>query len=259
MRIIYIEWGKLIKVCIVFVLVGVSLIYYNGLYTGIISVFAPQREIPIYCVDTPQKKVAITFDASWGAENTAKILDILDHYNAKATFFLVGIWVDDHPDMVKEIARRKHEIGNHSTSHPHMNSLSESEIEKELTITTEKIKALTGKDVKIFRPPFGEYNNRVVLTAKRLGYYVIQWDVDSLDWKGLSADAMADRILPKVKEGSIVLFHNDGEHTPEVLPTVLNELKERGYSFVTVSELIYKDNYYIDHRGMQHLQSNNLQ
>jgi Polysaccharide deacetylase. len=90
MRIIYIEWGKLIKVCIVFVLVGVSLIYYNGLYTGIISVFAPQREIPIYCVDTPQKKVAITFDASWGAENTAKILDILDHYNAKATFFLWG-------------------------------------------------------------------------------------------------------------------------------------------------------------------------
>ncbi|MDI6601805.1 MAG: polysaccharide deacetylase family sporulation protein PdaB [Thermoanaerobacteraceae bacterium] len=259
MRVIFIKWDRLIKTFAVFILVGISIIYYTGGYTGIITVFAPQREIPIYNVDTKEKKAAVTFDASWGAENTIKILDILDQYDAKATFFLVGIWVDDYPDLVKEISKRGHEIGNHSTTHPHMNNLSEAEIEKELTTTTEKIRKLTGKDVKVFRPPFGEYNNRVVLTARRLGYHVIQWDVDSLDWKGLSADAMANRILPKVKEGSIILFHNDGEHTPEVLPTVLGELKNKGYGFVRVSDLIYKDNYYIDHQGIQHLQSDNSQ
>lgn len=258
MHIIFIRWDKLIKAFAVFILVGISLMYYTG-GTGIITVFAPQREIPVYNVDTKEKNVAITFDASWGAENTVKILDILDKYNAKATFFLVGIWVDDYPEMVKEISKRGHEIGNHSTTHPHMNSLSEAEIEKELTTTTEKIKKLTGKDVKLFRPPFGEYNNRVVLTARRLGYQVIQWDVDSLDWKDLSPDAMAKRILPKTKEGSIILFHNDGKHTPEVLPTILEELKNKGYKFVRVSDLIYKDNYYIDHQGTQHLQSNNSQ
>ncbi len=259
MHMFFISWDRFIKVCAVFILVGISLIYYNGGYPGNISVFAPQRELPIYNVETKEKNVAITFDASWGAENTQKILDILDKYDAKATFFLVGIWVDDYPDMVKQISAAGHEIGNHSSTHPHMNSLSEAEIEKELSTTSEKIKKLTGKDVRLFRPPYGEYNNRVVVTARSLGYQVIQWDVDSLDWKDLSADVMAQRILPKAKEGSIILFHNDGKYTPEVLPTILGELKSRGYKFVRVSDLIYKDNYYIDHKGTQILQSDNLQ
>ena len=112
-------------------------------------------------------------------------------------------------------------------------------------MTSEKIKKLTGKDVKLFRAPYGEYNDKVVLTARRLGYQVVQWDVDSLDWKDLSPETMSKRVLPKAKEGSIILFHNDGKYTPEVLPTILGELRKRGYKFVRASDLIYKDNYYI--------------
>ena len=255
MHLFFVSWDRLIKICAVFLVVCISLVCYNGGYRGITSAFSPQRELPVYNVDTKEKKVAITFDASWGAENTQKILDILDQYDAKATFFLVGIWVDDFPDMVKKISKAGHEIGNHSSTHPHMNSISEAEIEKELSTTSEKIKKLTGKDVKLFRAPYGEYNDKVVLTARRLGYQVVQWDVDSLDWKDLSAETMSKRVLPKAKEGSIILFHNDGKYTPEVLPTILGELRKRGYKFVRASDLIYKDNYYIDYKGTQILQS----
>jgi polysaccharide deacetylase family sporulation protein PdaB len=243
-----------INIMLVALLVSISLIYNFAGSSQLLDVFRNNsREIPIYCVDTPEKKVAISFDAAWGADYTEDLLGILKKYNVKTTFFLVGFWVDKYPEMVKRIDEEGHEIGNHSSRHPHMSQLSKQQIVEELTKTSSKIEAITNKKVTLFRPPFGDYNNRLIETCRELGLYVIQWDVDSLDYKDYGADAIVRKVLSKVKNGSIVLFHNNATYTKDALPIILENLQREGYKVVPVSQLIYKENYYIDHTGMQKL------
>ncbi len=207
---------------------------------------------PIYKVDTDEKKVAISFDACWGAERTEDILDILDDNRVKATFFLVNIWLEDYPDKAKEVAERGHELGLHSTTHPHFTRLSREEMKEELSKNKEMVKEITGYDAVVFRPPFGDYNNEVLKTAEELGLTTIQWSVDSLDWKeNLSAQDITKRILERVENGSIILMHNDGQHTPSVIKVVLPELKRQGYSVVPVSALLIKEDSYVDSQGIQ--------
>ncbi|MGI6586736.1 MAG: polysaccharide deacetylase family sporulation protein PdaB [Gracilibacteraceae bacterium] len=246
--------NNILKIMIVIMIVCISLIYNYSGYGRLISVFRNNnRELPIYCVDTPEKKIAISFDAAWGADYTESLLKILKNYDVKSTFFLVGFWVDKYPEMVKRIDEEGHEIGNHSLNHPHMSQLSKEQIVQELTKTSEKIEAITNKKVTLFRPPFGDYNNRLVKTSREMGIQVIQWDVDSLDYKDYGADAIVKRVLSKVKNGSIVLFHNNATYTKDALPVILENLQKENYKIVPVSELIYKENYYIDHTGMQKL------
>lgn len=243
-----------LNIMLVTLVVVISLMFNYAGYSRLLSVFRNNsRELPIYCVDTVEKKVAISFDAAWGANYTEDLLGILKMYDVKATFFLVGFWVDKFPEMVKRIDEEGHEIGNHSSKHPHMSQLSKEQIADELKKTSDKIEALTNKKVTLFRPPFGDYNNRVIETSREMGIQVIQWDVDSLDYKDYGADAIVKRVLSKVKSGSIVLFHNNATYTKDALPIILENLQKEGYRIVPVSELIYKENYYIDHTGMQKL------
>ncbi len=241
-----------IKIAAVLLLVVVSIMF-TGVVSqkGIMSVFSTTKELPIYCVDTPEKKIAISFDAAWGTDFTNDILDTLDKYNVKTTFFLVDFWVNKHPDVVKEIDRRGHEIGNHSTNHPYMSKLDEIQIIKELKTTEESIKKITGKRTILFRPPFGDYNDRLINVCRENSYYVIQWDVDSLDWKEFGVQPVVDRVTRNVKNGSIVLFHNNAKYVSQYLPIVLEKLQTDGYQIVPISELIYKDNFYIDNSGKQ--------
>ncbi|GFN36068.1 deacetylase [Tepidimicrobium xylanilyticum] len=218
---------------------------------GIIEVFSNKRELPIYSVETEEKKVAISFDAAWGDNYTLGILDILDRYNIKSTFFLVGFWVDKYPEHVKEIYKRGHDVGNHSTNHPYMTKLSDEEIVKELNITAEKIEKLINERPTLFRPPFGDYNDRVINLCRENGYYVIQWDVDSLDWKELGVQPVVDRVTRNVQKGSIILFHNNAKYVLDYLPIVIERLQAEGYEIVPISKLIYKDNFYIDNTGRQ--------
>lgn len=241
-----------IRLTAVLLLVVVSIMFTEVIKEdGIRSVFAPTKELPIYCVDTPDKKIAISFDAAWGTDFTYDILDTLDKYNVKTTFFLVDFWVKKHPDVVKEIARRGHEIGNHSTNHPYMSKLDEIQIIKELKTTEDSIKEITGKRTTLFRPPFGDYNDRLIRVCRDNGYYVIQWDVDSLDWKEYGVQPVVDRVTRNVKNGSIVLFHNNAKYVSEFLPIILEKLQAEGYEIVPISELIYKDNFYMDNTGKQ--------
>ncbi|HHW11805.1 MAG TPA: polysaccharide deacetylase family protein [Firmicutes bacterium] len=216
-----------------------------------VAVLLGQRIIPIYAVGTDEKKIAISFDATWGADQTPDLLRILRENQVRTTFFLCGLWVEKYPEMVKRIAAEGHEVGNHSYTHPHMNSLSEREIAHELNRTHHLIKELTGQSPTLFRPPFGEYNNKVIETARACGYTTIIWDVDSLDWKDLTAEAMLDRILKRIKPGSIVLFHNAGKNTPQALARLLPILKGQGFSIVPISELLHKGETYTDHTGRQ--------
>ncbi len=211
------------------------------------------RELPIYRVARDDNKIAISFDAAWGNEDTQDLINILEKYNVKATFFVVGDWVDKYPESVKALSAAGHEVMNHSNTHPHMTALSTEEIIKEANACSEKIAAVTGTKPMLFRPPYGDYDNNVISTLFENGYYSIQWDVDSLDWKELSADEITARVMKDVKSGSIVLFHNAALHTPEALPGIIEGLKGKGYEFVKVSELIYKDGYNMSAAGEQYL------
>lgn len=207
---------------------------------------------PIYSVNTQEPKVAVSFDATWGAAYTKQLLDTLDKYNVKTTFFLVNIWLDKFPEEAREIVKRGHEIGLHSTTHPDFNKLSEEQMINELKDNYNKVLEITGYKADLFRPPFGSYNNTLITVANNMGIHVVQWDVDSLDWKDLSAEQIYNRVTSKVKNGSIVLFHNNAKHTPEALGPILENLQSKGFKIVPISELIYKEDYYVDVNGVQH-------
>ncbi len=217
---------------------------------GYAQVYANNREVPIYCVDRNDNYVSISFDAAWGADKTRQIMDVCDSYGVKATFFLVGFWVDKYPEMVAEIAARGFEIGTHSATHPQMSKLTEAECRKELTDSAKKIFEITGKPVELFRPPFGDYNNTLLSVAKGLGLYTVQWSVDSLDWKGLSAKEIATRVQ-KANSGDIILCHNNSDHIVEALPVIFETLKLKGLQLCPIGQLIYRDNYTVDNSGKQ--------
>lgn len=208
------------------------------------------REIPLYSVQSEQPLLAITIDAAWATDKTEFILDTLDRYNIKATFFLCGVWVEAYPDFVREIAARGHEIGNHSLTHPHMNSQSASQITQEVQKLDDEIETLTGKRCTLFRAPFGEYNDTVVKTVRGMGYEVVQWSIDTVDWKPeRSAETILNAVLPKLSNGSIILCHNNGYKIEEYLPALIETALAQGYSFVTVSDLIPDTAYAIDNNG----------
>ncbi len=218
-----------------------------------VNAFAKQEKLlPIYCVETEEKKVALTFDAAWGADDTDTLIATLQKYNAPATFFVVGEWVDKYPDEVKKLSDAGNDVMNHSATHPYMTSLSVEGMKEQLKICNDKIAAVTGKTPTLFRCPYGDYDNKVVSTVESVGMKTIQWDVDSLDWKeNATVDSIVTRVTSKVKPGSIVLFHNDADHTPEALPIILEKLIADGYTFVKAADLIYQDNYTIKHDGTQ--------
>lgn len=211
------------------------------------------KEYPIYCVERDDKKIALSFDAAWGNEDTLQILDILDEHQIKTTFFMTGGWVEAYPEDVKMIAERGHDLGNHSENHPNMSQLSTEEIRAELTAVHDKVKALTGTEMRLFRPPYGDYDDNVIITAKDLGYYTIQWDVDSLDWKDYGADSIIDTVInhQHLGDGSIILLHNGSKYTPEALAAVITGLQEKGYEIVPISQIIRTDHYQLDYEGRQ--------
>lgn len=211
------------------------------------------RELPIYCVETDEKKVALSFDAAWGNEDTKEILAILKKHNIHVTFFMTGGWVESYPDDVKAIWKAGHDLGNHSENHKNMSQLSNEEKTQEIMSVHNKVKELTGVDMKLFRPPYGDYDDQVVLNAKENGYYTIQWDVDSLDWKDYGVDSIIDTVVnhKNLGNGSIILCHNGAKYTADALEKVITGLQEKGYEIVPISELIYKEDYHMDVTGRQ--------
>ncbi|MEA5039736.1 MAG: polysaccharide deacetylase family protein [Clostridiaceae bacterium] len=191
------------------------------------------------------------FPSPWGNEDTQQLIDILGKYNIKATFFVVGEWVDKYPESVKALADAGHEIMNHSNDHPYFTKLSTDEMTAQLNTCNDKIEALTGVRPVLFRPPYGDYNDKVILTVRGLGMEPIQWDVDSLDWKNPTPENICKRVLSRVQPGSIILFHNAAQNTPAALPSVINGLIQKGYAIVPVSQLLICGDYSIDHTGRQ--------
>lgn len=222
-----------------------------------IQVFSEDYDAePIYSVDTDEKVVSLTFDVNWAEkDNLPRILDVLDKYNIKGTFFVIGKWVNDseeNSDKLKRLSERGHEIGNHSYIHPMFTKINDSRIQDELKKTDEIIEKYTGEKTKLFRFPSGDYNKECLKRVRNLGYMAIQWNVDSVDWKELGADVEYNRVMKGVKPGSIILFHNNAKYTPDNLDRIIKELKDQGYAFKPVGEMIYYENYFVDKDGRQH-------
>jgi len=209
------------------------------------------KKIPIHRVEMENKKIAISFDVAWGDKNIEEILKILDENDIKSTFFLVGTWVDNNKSLVQKIDEKGHEIGNHSTTHAKMTKLDEEDIINEIEVTSDKIEEVTGKRPEFYRPPFGAYDNESIEICENLGYKVIQWDIDSLDWKEIGPNYVKANVLKNASPGSIVLFHGGVEYTKNYLPNIIKTLKKEGYDIVPVSELLYKNSYIIDGDGTQ--------
>lgn len=241
-------------------LLALAAVYTLGTGQEATAVVAQKRELPVYSVERDDKVISISFDASWGADKTIPILDILDRYNVKTTFFLVGSWVERYPDMVQEIHARGHEIGNHSDTHAHMSQLSEEGIRRELSVMSDRVEQLIGVRPTLFRPPYGDYNNRVISVSRAEGYEAVQWSIDSLDWKDRGTQDIIKQCTYHVENGDIVLFHNDSNDILNALPTVIEHYQGLGFTIIPVSEILLDGPYTIDVQGKQHpLQANKPQ
>ena len=231
---------------------AVALIFWVVSSPAIVGASSTTRQLPVYSVQRDDKVVALSFDAAWGNEDTQQLIDILDKYGIHTTFFVVGDWVDKYPESVKALSDAGNEVMNHSSSHAHFSQLSDEQIVSDITGCNEKIAAVTGVTPTLFRCPYGEYDDHVISAIRGMGMTPVQWNVDSLDWKGISADEIQGRVLKNITPGSIVLFHNAGEHTPEALPDILDYLLGEGYEIVPISKLLLtNEETYIDHTGRQ--------
>ncbi len=235
--------NALFWMAIIFLAIGASLTFYqqgNLALTassmrifqaeGTASHLSGKRQLPIYCVQTDKPQVALSFDAAWGNEDTAQIMDILAKHNVKVTFFMTGGWVESFPEDVKYIASQGHDLGNHSENHKNMSQLSDEEIRSELQKVHDKVKTLTGQDMTLFRPPYGDYDDQVVTVSRDMGYYPVQWDVDSLDWKDYGTESIIKTVLNHrhLGNGSIILMHNGAKYTPAALDAVITGLQDAG-------------------------------
>ena len=238
--------------CLGAVLALLCALYLGPLQENATAVVASRKVLPIYSVEREDKVISVTFDASWGGDKTLKILDLLDEYDAKATFFLVGIWVDKYPELVKEIAARGHEISNHSASHAHFTQISESKIRQELDSCSDKIEALTGVRPTLFRPPYGDYNSKVITVVRDEGYEAVQWSVDSLDWKNRGVEDLVKRATASIQPGDIILFHNDADYIVEALPAILKHYREQGFTMIPAKDILLTGATTIDVQGKQH-------
>lgn len=218
-----------------------------------VSNIGRKRDLPIYCVNTDENKVALSFDAAWGNDDTQNILNILAKHNVKVTFFMTGEWVGKYPDDVKRIAAAGHDLGNHSENHKQMSQLSSDQCREEIMKVHKRVKDLTGIEMNLFRPPYGDYNNTLVGTARDCGYYTIQWDVDSLDWKDYGAESIINKTVNNkhLGKGSIILMHNGAKDTPKALEAIITGLQAKGFEVVPISQLIIKGEYTVDHEGRQ--------
>ena len=236
---------------VILVLTGI-LIYVAGSAAEDIGAALETNTLPIYGTDEQNMRIALTINCAWGADDIPGILSTLEEHNVRATFFLLGVWAEKNPEMVKLIYEKGHEIGNHSYSHKLPSKSTAAQMEEEIDRCNEAISSIIGVKPTFYRAPSGDYNDKVLELAHDRGMTSIQWSVDSLDWMDdKSARDIVNRVTGKARPGSIILFHNDTKHTAEVLPEIITHLQNENYEFVSVGDLLIKGDWYIDSNGIQ--------
>ncbi|NLS45095.1 MAG: polysaccharide deacetylase family protein [Firmicutes bacterium] len=239
------NWGRLIFILVLLIII--IDVFQIGLLTTAKVVIATVsgRLVPVYFVSTHENKVSFTFEGASGNDMTGEILKVLEDHSITATFFLSGEWIDKHKDSVDRIVAGGHDLGNYTYSVPHPNSLTEGRLKQELEKAHKCIKKITGRLPEVFRPPYGEYSNKVIEVSRELGYETVVWSIDSLDWRGISPDRMNKRILEKLHKGAIIRFHITEVNTPNALSQIIENIKKQGYKIVPLTELLLEGNHYI--------------
>lgn len=241
MNMFYVLNGKKLKR---YFFIAIALVFSIGIIYAErdnITVFAPQQPAAIYSVPTDKKVVALTFDISWGDKRAEPILQVLKEKNiSQATFFLSSPWSQSHPELVKKIQEAGYEIGSHGHKHDFYSKLSDEEIRKQITTAHAILSNITGKQPNLIRLPNGDFDKRVLRIAEELQYKVIQWDTDSLDWMNIGTDKIINRVVTRTHPGDIILMHASDTvtQTHEALPAIIDQLREGGYEFVSVTHLI---------------------
>jgi len=228
----------------------ISTVIFAGVNTIISVSKNSPSEVPVYSVKRDDNKISLTFNCAWGNEDIPEILETLKRYNTKATFFIVGEWAEKYPEDVKKIYDSGHEIGSHSYNHSHYKEMSYDEILKDMERCDNAIESIIGKDIYLVRGGYGEYSDDVLKVCKNSNRTYIQWSVDSIDYKAGSPDEITKKVIEKTKPGDIILMHTGTEYTHQALDSLLANLCQN-HTPVPVSELIYKDNFTIDHSGCQ--------
>lgn len=237
MYMLFLSQKQLSRLAIVLFLALVAGVGLYGVLKGEETVTTMQVA-PIYRGQQQFQAVALTFNVDWGEEYLPGILDILSRNQIKATFFLTGRWANKHPELTRRIFHEGHEIGNHGYSHPHANKLGKGANQEEINRTERVILTLTGHQTRLYAPPYGENSPHVVNAAWELGYRTIMWTIDTVDWQPkTSAEDIKRRVLEKVQNGAIVLMHPK-EATVLALPEIIKEMGQKGYEFMTVSEIV---------------------
>ncbi len=216
---------------------GVKNVFLNG-----------SRNLPLYSVERDDSSIALTFNCAWGSDDIENVLKSLEKYNVKATFFIVGEWAEKYPQQLKAIADAGHELGGHSYNHKDYQSLTKSDIKKDIEKTADAINKACGKSIKLIRVPSGSYNSDVISAIEEDGYIPIQWSVDSIDYGDADSDGIFERATSKTGPGDIILMHTGTKNTAIVLPRILDSLNGN-FEFLTVSELMCKEDFYVDNNG----------
>lgn len=197
----------------------------------------PAKPKPLYNGNLAKPQVALACNVFWGEEYLPSMLDSLDRAGVKVTFFIGGSWAARHPDLVKQLAARGHELGNHTWSHPHPNTLGKAQNQEQITRTEKLVADLTGVRTRLYAPPYGEFNDVVLAAAADLGYTTILWSIDTVDWKRPPAETILSRVLGKLHKGAIILMHPT-EPTAQALPELIFRIRGRGYEIKPVSEIL---------------------
>ena len=212
---------------------------------------ASQRRLPICCTDRSDRSVTLTFDAAWGDEAIPDIVDILDRYDVKATFFVTGEWAERCEGAVRALREAGQEVMCLGDTYRSLPKLTRDRMAADISAGNDKIQAITGSRPTLFRAPYGDADNALLETLEAMKQTCIQWDVDAMDWKGLAAEEIIGRVVKGAQSGSIVRLNSAGEHTVEALPGIIEQLREKGYRFLSASEMIYTDGYTINGEGRQ--------
>lgn len=254
MRITYIKHGK-IKLAVFGVLVVIlAAIAISGALRSAAESFSKNvsAKLPIYCTDNTSREIALTINCAWGADDIEDILNTLDEYGVKATFFVLGTWAEQYPDKLKRIYDKGHEIGNHSYSHKLPSRSAYAQLSEEVDKCQDAVEKAIGVRPILYRAPSGDITDTILDITDEKGMFNIKWSVDSIDWRDdMTKESIMNRVLGRTVSGSILLFHNDTKYTKDILPEIIKQLQKEDYKFVKVSELIYKENYYIDNTGKQ--------
>lgn len=225
-----------------FLIIALSVEYYYERGGDFLSVSSSMngKESPINRVETPKKQIALSFDAGFRNRNTETILAVLEKHQVKATFFLTGDFVTSSPELVKEIAEQGHELGNHTNDHISLWKSKEDVCQAQIMELHQKVKTLTGEDMTLFHPPYGEYHSDLLKIARANGYKTIHYSINAEDWKDISKEEIIHKVCndSNLTKGDIIQFYSSGKHTPEALDTLLNQLTIEGYEIVPISQLL---------------------